>query len=154
MSDLIEYGFEGIHYFITEEGYFQYYTDEEKTALGVTTANYRNGFNQALAFFRTEEETAKRVKAVPETGIRALETEYMKESEQYAVQNYALPYLKNSPTYVGNGKALDDIMKKARLDYIMGTIDRTGLDARKNAWLNAGGQDVIDEVNALYHGNN
>lgn len=154
MSDLIDYGFEGIHYFITEDGYYQYYTDEEKKALGVTTVNYRNGFNQVLAYFRTDEESAKRIQAVPETGMRALETKYMKEGEQYAVTNYALPYLKNIPTYSQNASALDEIIAQARVDYIMGVIDKTGLEECKNRWLSAGGQTIIDEVNALYHANN
>ena len=42
---------------------------------------------------------------------------------------------------------LDD----ARTQYICGTIDEAGLQAAWDDWYNRGGEDLINEVNELYH---
>ncbi|MFQ9511965.1 MAG: ABC transporter substrate-binding protein, partial [Lachnospiraceae bacterium] len=69
---------------------------------------------------------------------------------QYAVFNPAAGYLVNSETYSMNGASLDQIMDDARIQYICGQIDESGLQAAIKNWEAQGGAKVKEEVNALY----
>lgn len=71
-------------------------------------------------------------------------------NEDIAVFNPALGYLANSATYSNAGGDLDDIIESARTQYICGTIDLDEFKAQMDLWLQRGGQEVIDEVNAQY----
>jgi putative aldouronate transport system substrate-binding protein len=42
------------------------------------------------------------------------------------------------------------LISDARVKYIMGQIDKDGFVAARDAWLAAGGQEIIDSVNAAY----
>ncbi len=149
MLDLIEVGYEGVTYKINEDGFYVRLTEEEKTALGVTTAAFNKGYNQVLASFSTEEEKAKRIPGVPYEGLQAYENQLYEENIQYCVTNYGASY--TSATYIASGAELDEILKNGRLDYITGVIDDVGLQSVKEQWLRSGGQKVIDEMNELYH---
>lgn len=148
MLDLIERGYENVTYKM-EDGHYVMLTEEEKTALGVSTASWNKGYNQVLAYFSTEEETAKRIPGAPLEGLRILENQLYQENIQYCVPNYGASY--TSATYVADGAQLDEIIKEGRRDYITGVIDDVGLQAVKDQWLKSGGQKVIDEMNELYH---
>jgi len=149
MLDTIEIGYEGVTYKINDDGYFERYTEEEKLALGVTTAAYNKGYAQVLAGFSTEEEKAKRVPGVPYEGLQAYENQLYEENIPYCIPNYGASY--TSATYVASGTELDAIINEGRLDYITGVIDDVGLQSVKEQWLKSGGQKVIDEMNELYH---
>ncbi|MBQ8300648.1 MAG: hypothetical protein IJX57_01600, partial [Clostridia bacterium] len=62
--------------------------------------------------------------------------------------NPAEPYV--SDTYSTAGPQLDAIMAEANTKFIIGQIDETEWKAQRDRWLQAGGQKVIDEINAAY----
>lgn len=149
MLDLFELGYENVTYKMSEEGYAVILTEEEKTALGVPTADWRKGYNQLLPYWTTEEETAKRLEREPVTmEVQLLEQKLYKDNEQYCIPNYGAPYI--SQTYVDSGAELDKIISEARLNYIQGIIDDVGLQEAKEQWKRSGGEQVIKEVNELY----
>jgi putative aldouronate transport system substrate-binding protein len=55
-----------------------------------------------------------------------------------------------SPTYTTNAAQLDQIISDARMQYIVGAIDASGLDAAIQKWHQSGGDKVIAEFNDLY----
>lgn len=55
-----------------------------------------------------------------------------------------------SPTYITNASQLDQIISDARMQYIVGGIDASGLDAAVEKWRQSGGDKVIAEFNELY----
>ena len=55
-----------------------------------------------------------------------------------------------SQVYAQRGAQLDNIVGDARIQYIVGQIDESGLDEAEELWLKSGGQDLIDEMNELY----
>ena len=147
--NLIEYGWENLTYGLDENGYVTLYNNDELAAAGVTTGNYRNGFNQVLPYF-TAEENARPVTTAPaSTPITILEQELYAENIQYCVPNYGASY--TSDFYVANGAALDTILSDAQLKYIVGEIDEAGLEEQLKTWWTAGGETVTKEMNAKYH---
>ena len=147
--NLIEYGWEGVTYGLDENGYVELWSGDDLTAVGVTTVNYRNGFNQVIPYF-TAEANARPVTTAPaSTPITILENELYNENIQYCVTNYGASY--TSETYVANGTALDTILSEAQLKYIIGEIDEAGLEEQLKTWWTAGGEQVTKEMNDLYH---
>ena len=61
--------------------------------------------------------------------------------------------LGNSATYIANAGNLDLIIDDARTQYIVGDIDKEGLQSAWELWLTSGGQDVINEVNEQHKAN-
>ena len=150
MLDLIERGYENVTYRMADEGYYVMLNEEEKTALGVLTGDFRKGYNQLLPYWSTPDETEKRIPAEPVTHpVKLLEQQLYEEDKEYVVPNYGAPY--TSPTYVASGTELDTLISEARLNYIQGIIDDVGLQEAKEQWKRSGGNDVIKEMNDLYH---
>ena len=79
-----------------------------------------------------------------------MQEETFAESEKIAIFNPAVGYQSNSQTYITNGGNLDLIIDDARTQYIVGDIDKAGLEEAFDLWLSSGGQQVIDEVNEQY----
>ena len=143
---LIDSGFEDKTWHKDENGYMVYYTAEE---LQVSNS-YRDGFNQILTYFWAPEN-AVTITTDPSlnSDIVNLETYWKAENEKYTVPNYGAGY--TSDYYTSVGSTLDTIIGNARTNYIKGTIDEVQLDAQIQVWLDAGMQQVIDEMNAAYH---
>jgi len=136
-----DYGVEGVTYEFNAEGNLVTTTDGAPLAsLG------HNGVNQAIAYIPNE------IVAAPiELSLgRILEYAVKEDNIQYAVYNSAAAFLNNSPTYSLNGGNLDEIIQRARTQYICGEIDEAGLEAQYREWENAGGAKVIEEVNAQF----
>ncbi|MFE6971390.1 extracellular solute-binding protein [Isoptericola sp. NPDC057653] len=55
-----------------------------------------------------------------------------------------------SKTYSTNGVQLDQVIADARIQYISGQIDESGLDAAIAQWKSSGGDQVTSEMNELY----
>jgi putative aldouronate transport system substrate-binding protein len=145
--NLVEWGFEGVHWNNNKEkGYAERVDIKNKPEL-----SYNKGMNQMISYYISKEEEAKRIKGAPENAIRTLSAKVQLENEKYVVKNPAAAY--TSPTYVSTGTELTKIMEDARTKYIMGEIDDVGLQAAKDQWLKAGGQNVIKEYNDLYKAN-
>ncbi len=148
--NLVQFGLEGKDHYIDANGYGVRYTSDEKSAMGISTASYRDGYNQMLGFWHNAEEAAKILVTDPSlnSDIRNAENAIKVENEQYTIANYGAGF--TSETYVKKGAELDDMIEKAILDFILGNIDEVGLDAQLQTWLEAGGQDYINEINAAY----
>lgn len=145
MRNLWKLGYEGITFGYDETGTAFQYTKEEKKI----DFNLSDGYTQ-LPSYQSQEELAKTWAGVPSTDpIRLLEDQLYAENIQYCIPNYGAPY--TSKTYVEQGAQLDEIMSNARLDYITGVIDDVGLYERKEQWKRSGGDQVIEEMNELYH---
>ncbi len=63
--------------------------------------------------------------------------------EALAIANPTLPLF--SATYTEKGAQLDNMIKDARVKFIMGQIDEGGFQAEVDKWLKAGGEKVIQE---------
>ncbi|MCR5214052.1 MAG: ABC transporter substrate-binding protein [Eubacterium sp.] len=141
---LCEFGIEGINWEKDADGNLVD-LDIEDTAL----ANNYLGLNQIVPNIPRRDIEPAAVK----NERTQRQAEVYAENEAVAVFNPALPYLANSTTYADLGSTLNDIISQARTQYICGQIDKDGLEAAKQQWLDQGGQAIIDEVNAQYSGN-
>jgi len=136
-----DYGVEGVTYEFNEEGNLVTTTDGAPLAsLG------HNGINQAIAYIPNEIVAAP----IELSEGRILEYAVKEDNIQYAVYNVAAAFLNNSPTYSLNGGNLDEIIQRARTQYVCGEIDEAGLEAQYREWENAGGAKVIEEINEQF----
>lgn len=152
MQNLLQFGMEGQDYYIDENGYAVVYDSDERTGLGLGSANYRNGYNQLLPYFNTDEEAAKVIGTEAASDVQQREAAQYVENAKYLVANYGAGLV--SDTYSAIGTDLDTIINDAMWNYVQNIIDETAFDAAIEQWLEAGGQTVIDEMNALYAANN
>src|SRR5690606_24092216 len=77
-----------------------------------------------------------------------LRLELQAEDLENAVFNPAASLV--SETYTTNGAQLDTMIGDARIQYIDGQIDESGLQDAIDQWHASGGDDVIAELNELY----
>ncbi|GAB2567475.1 extracellular solute-binding protein [Gracilibacillus alcaliphilus] len=134
---LAENGIEGRHYEMVD-GEYQSLADEDQNL----QSEY-DGLNQMLMYL------PEPLSLTPEaTELRQLETDLMLENEEIVVPNPAEALI--SEIYSRQGQQLDTIVLDARIQYIAGQIDESGLDEAVDLWLQSGGQDYIDEINQLY----
>ncbi len=153
MRNLIDFGLEGKDYYVGEDGYAVRYTIDEKTAMGISTATYREGYNQMVSYFSNAEETSKLLKANDATTeIRKAEIAIKAENEKYVVPNKAAGF--TSETYIEIGADLDGHIEDLIRTYILGEIDDEALEAGIEQWYAMGGQDYIDEIKAAYEAAN
>lgn len=146
---LIDSGIQDYTWYLDDNNYMVYYTADELAELGHGTS-YRDGFNQVLIYFNDPaNDVPYTTDPSANSDIVNLENYWKAENEKYVVPNYGAGYI--SEAYVANGATLDTMIGQARTDYIKGVIDEVGLDAQIQAWLDAGMQDVINEMNDLYH---
>jgi putative aldouronate transport system substrate-binding protein len=129
-----------------EKGYIERIDIKDKPELSAM-----KNLNQMTTYYVSKEEAAKRLVEPPVNAIRTLSAQVQADNEKYVVKNPASAY--TSPTYVAVGIEIAKIMNDARTKYIMGEIDDVGLQAAKEQWLKAGGQNVIKEYNDLYKTN-
>ena len=141
MMTLADHGLEGIGYEM-QDGYLVDINTDWTPAQKPHT-----GLNQTVCYI---PEQAAREPQVKKTDRVILEEQIKNDNINYAVFNPASGYLAGSDTYALNGATLDTALKDARTQYICGEIDEAGFRAAMDTWLAQGGQQIIDEVNALY----
>lgn len=141
MMTLADHGLEGIGYEM-QDGYLVDINTDWTPAQKPHT-----GLNQTVCYI---PEQAAREPQVKKTDRVILEEQIKNDNINYAVFNPASGYLAGSDTYALNGATLDNALKDARTQYICGEIDEAGFRAAMDTWLAQGGQQIIDEVNALY----
>ncbi len=151
MRNLIEFGLEGKDYEIDENGYGVRYDSDKKAELGISSAAYREGYNQMISYFQTAEEAAKNIITDPSelSAGRQAEAAIKEENMQYVLPNEGAGF--TSPKYVEVGEQLDTMYKDMVRQYILGEIDDTGLEAAVDTWFEAGGQQYIDDIKAEYN---
>ncbi len=142
MMTLADHGLEGIGYEIDADGYLVDINTDWTPAQKPHT-----GLNQTVCYIPEQAATTPQVK---KSDRAILEEQVKNDNIQYAVFNPAAGYLAGSDTYALNGATLDTALKDARTQYICGEIDEAGFRAAMDTWAAQGGQQIIDEVNALY----
>ncbi len=141
MMTLADHGLEGIGYEM-QDGYLVDINTDWTPAQKPHT-----GLNQTVCYI---PEQAARNPQVKKNERTILEEQIKADNVNYAVFNPASGYLAGSDTYALNGATLDTALKDARTQYICGEIDEAGFRSAMDTWLAQGGQQIIDEVNALY----
>lgn len=174
MLDLIEYGWKDLTYILDKDGYVVLLDDKTGTEdaprptlsdTGVGSSNYRWGFNQIFTYV-TAEENARTLSTAPATEALQIREAYLRNewTRNYCVPNYGAGYLSATMTDAEIGKVLNDILKThtvgegdgaqtvqgAPIRYIIGEIDENALDAELKRWMDAGGKQATEEMNALY----
>lgn len=141
MRTVADFGIEGISYDLDENGYI--------VRRDIEVAN------------RPEQGLAQAVPAIP-SRPEGMRTEAMTErtQAQYDAYAYTEPFCVFNPaasikaaseTYVSSGTVLDQLISDARIQYIAGAIDWDGFQAVVTQWQNQGGNQMIEELNELYH---
>lgn len=148
MTNLINYGIEGQDWDLGEDGYVYIYTADERTAKGLGSGTYRNGYNQMVPYFHNADESAKLVGVAQASDIRQREQEIYALNKQYLVADYSTGLISDKNTEVGAD--LQAIIDNAMMDYITGIIDDTALQGQIEQWWSAGGEIVTQEMNAQY----
>lgn len=133
---LLSFGLEGTHYTL-EDGAV---VPSRTSALLESEVE---GLNQMLTFI--PEESGMKVK---QTELRLRQLEVIKGNEQYIVANPAEPFI--SKVYTEKGAQLDNIVNDARIKFIVGQTDEAGFRAALELWQKSGGNELIEEMNALY----
>ncbi|MCC8160148.1 MAG: extracellular solute-binding protein [Oscillospiraceae bacterium] len=137
-ENYMNYGIEGIHYTLDEEGYAVKTEDEallkevndlNQFAMGIVDSDDKLSTKYTV-------EVAEKIEQVYE------------ENRNWAVSNPVEPYI--SDTYSTKGPQLDAIMAEANTKYIVGQITEEEWDAQVERWLSQGGQGVIDDYNEAY----
>lgn len=135
-QNLMNFGIEGVHYTIDEDGYAVKKEDEALIKEYQDLNQFSPGIVPGLLKTRYTVEVAKKIEEVYE------------ENREYVVANPVEPYI--SETYSTKGPQLDAIMAEANTKFIVGQIDEAGWDAQVERWLSQGGQGVIDDYNEAY----
>lgn len=102
-----------------------------------------DGLNQMLTFIPEDKTILPKSSALKE-----LEGEVQLANEDIVVANPAEAFL--SKVYAKKGTQLDNIILDARIKYIVGQIDESGLEEAVELWRKTGGDDYIEEINQLY----
>ncbi len=130
-------GIEGTHYNIV---------DGELDQVSLDDPNLMNDYEDLnqLQMFIPENRFLKG----NQTRLNILSDEIIAANEEIVVGNPAAPYI--STVYAQRGQQLDNIIKDARIQYIVGQIDENGLDEAVELWKRSGGDDYIAEINQLH----
>lgn len=140
MRRLMNYGLEGRDYEIDEEGYIvDLLSDMEASAKPQSGLNQTGPNLTSLNPNVKQNERQLTATAVIESNIKI------------AVHNPASGYLLGSSVYTESGSDLNDIISRARTQYIVGQLDEEGLKEQFKVWEQRGGSDLIEEINELYN---
>lgn len=135
-ENLLNYGIEGVHYTLDEEGYVVKNTDE-------ALVKEYNDLNQfAMGILGATLPTRYTVEVAEKTD------QVYAENREWVVANPVEPYI--SDTYSTKGPQLDAIIAEANTKFIVGQITEEEWDAQIDRWLSQGGQGVIDDYNEAY----
>lgn len=134
---LAENGIEGKHYEIVD-GEMENLTKDDPGLLSEL-----DGLNQMLMYLPEAKSLTPKT-----TPLRELEEEVKLANEEIVVPNPSEAFI--SEVYSKKGTQLDNIIQDARIKYIVGQIDESGLDEVVELWKKSGGNDYLEEINKLY----
>ncbi|SDY03338.1 putative aldouronate transport system substrate-binding protein [Evansella caseinilytica] len=130
-------GIEGRHYEIVDGEYHSFTADNEGLL-----AEYES-LNQIMMFIPVDK-----VLAATPNELKQLEAQILEDNIEIVVPNPAEALI--SEVYSKQGQQLDTIISDARIQYIVGQIDETGLDEAIELWEKSGGNELVAEMNELY----
>jgi putative aldouronate transport system substrate-binding protein len=136
VANLLKFGVEGEHYTI-QDGKVLSSTDAK-----LIEKEVRPYLNIALA------ETTNVKPVVYTTAIAEKANNLSNEAVNFMVTDPAASL--DSATYNEKGSRLQDGIKDATYQYILGKIDAAGFQAAVEKWKKDGGQAIMDEYNAQY----
>jgi putative aldouronate transport system substrate-binding protein len=131
-------GVEGRHYEVVD-GKFNPLTKDDKRLLTEHAM-----FGQIMMAIPEERHLKE------STPLIGKQDQVMKDNLEIVVGNPAQPLIAGSETYAKVGSQLDNIIKDARIKYIVGQIDEKGLDEAIALWERSGGKEFIKEINEAY----
>lgn len=131
---LMSWGLEGVHYKL-----------DNGKPITIDAAKFEIEINPLRAL-RATWDTIFRSNIEGLSEIRQKMTQSYLDNEPYVVNNPAYSLI--SETYVTKGAELDNLIKDARIKFIMGAIDERGWNAAVEQWRKTGGDQVIAELNA------
>lgn len=141
-QNLMNHGIEGDN-FTVEDGFAVFDPEKQAFTDQVTGAWAQLGMNVAGY---NAYQIQPRTEFLGELG--ELRLQLQEEDMANAVFNPAAGLV--SDTYTTNGTQLDNIIGDARIQYLAGQIDEAGLEEAIERWRTSGGDQVTEEVNALY----
>ncbi|WP_438445421.1 extracellular solute-binding protein [Gorillibacterium sp. sgz5001074] len=136
IADLLKYGLEGEHY-TKKDGKIVPSTDAK-----LLEKEVRPYLNMALA------ETTNVTPSFYTLPVQEKANNLSNEAVKFMVTDPTAAL--DSPTYTERGVRLQDQMKDATYQYIMGKIDAAGFQKAIDKWKSDGGQKIIDEYNQQY----
>ena len=140
LDKVLTIGIEGIHY--TVENGEIVVTDEQSTLLATDALPIASIVPRRIVskdYGAPLTEKAKLNKQVMEKNT---------ENEQYATVDLSMGYMDTDTRNLQ--LSIATIISDARVQYMMGKIDKDGFIAARDNWLAQGGQEIIDSVNAAY----
>jgi len=147
MHTKLHLGIEDVHWTFNADGQFETIRPDDEAEVRQINANIAS-FAQIGMMGAPGQQLPFAV-----TGHQ-IETERItiRDGEYYhniAVFNPTLSFV--SETEQLRSAILGNIIPDARVQFIAGIIDRAGFEAEVQRWLDSGGQDIIEELTALYH---
>ncbi|GIQ70540.1 extracellular solute-binding protein [Xylanibacillus composti] len=138
IANLMFWGIENRHYTV-ENGKAKEIEDHD--LIDQEVRNYRG-------LLIGEPETNGRYEASRTVPAAVKAEALIHENEQFLIHDPTNPLY--SPTDVEKGTLLQEIITNATYEYILGEIDAAGFDAAIQAWLEQGGEQVMQEYNRAY----
>ncbi|WP_166245048.1 extracellular solute-binding protein [Paenibacillus turpanensis] len=135
-ANLLRYGIEGEHYTL-QNGKVVVSTDgslKDKEQRAYTTIALADTTNVTPAQFSTEAREKAEVLA--------------QEAISFGIQDPTFSL--SSQTYIERGQRLQEIIKDATYNFILGSIDENGFEDQIKRWEKDGGAKIIEEFNAQY----
>lgn len=153
---LADYGWEGKTFDMVDGYVRQWDQNSEDTkplleAAGVSTTNYRMGFNQIRTMV-TAPENAQTITTAPATdNLNKRETYLRNEwTRNYCLPNYGSGYSSEIWKVAVVQEGLNAQLTDMQVNFIK-TGDETALDEAISRWMSSGGAKVTEEMNEQYH---
>jgi len=140
MMMLADFGLEGRHYTWSDDNKLVRSKDSDLN-LEFSALNQLLSYSAQLG---VESVTVK------ETPLYDRQVKLYQEDLEFRVMNPTLPFMEDTVVYQEHGEILEQKLRDARIEYIMGTIDEEDLYKRWEDWNNSGGIDLINEINDMY----
>lgn len=134
--DLMRYGIDGRHYDLVD-GYIVQRTGSD------VPRNEINDFNQLLTYIDDSEGTE-----LKSTELQKLVDSVQVNNQKFSISNPAEALI--SQTQLTKGDELDSIINNACIRYMSGQISDEEYKQEIQRWRDAGGNDVIFEINEEY----
>ncbi|MDQ0062506.1 extracellular solute-binding protein [Paenibacillus harenae] len=138
MANLTRWGIEGTHY-----------TVEDGMAVDISErATFEREVKPYLSMQIGGISTIEGFLDLKREPLPAKAEELIKDNDNYLIHDPAVAL--DSAAFNQDGARLQELIKDATYNYMLGNIDEAGFQAAVDQWLKQGGQKIIDEFNASY----
>lgn len=137
LANLVQWGIEGEHYEVVD-GFAEISDDQAKIEREVFTYNML-GIG--------EPETNGRYESLHGYDVRQKAEELIKENDEHLIHDPTVQL--ESDTFIRDGERLQEIINDATYNYMLGEIDEDGFYREVEKWKEQGGDQIIEEFNAV-----